>query len=114
MNDSKNDSKRDQDLDLLLSEYRKIQPDDLQMQKWKSAVRREAYGSRSTQKPVWLQLAAASVVGFVVGGLVIKMTGAEPSGQRFEAVAQIESTKSEGAENDKSGATIEYSFTKND
>lgn len=64
---------KDNELDLLLAEYRQVKPTDLQTAKWKSAVRAELR-PKVQAKPrgasPWLQLVAASVVGFIVGGLV--------------------------------------------
>lgn len=91
-----------EDLDLLLAEYRKAQPSAEQTQKWKSAVHREVLSgsvnpravdlaARRSSHKMWMQLAAASIVGFIVGGLMF--------GQFF-------------AENDPGNATFEYVLTK--
>ncbi len=93
---------KDKDLDLLLSEIRSQTPTDLQTQKWKNAVRNELRStSRKSNKILWLQLLAASVVGFCIGAAVFKNTKHEDS---FQNLAQF----------DMDNATIEYVLTKTD
>jgi hypothetical protein len=73
-------------LDLLLSEYRKLKPNELQIKKWKKAVVKEngarGFTSASGRAPAneslvglkfsnkWLSLVAASAIGFILGALV--------------------------------------------
>ena len=89
---------KDKDLDILLSEYRKEEPTDIQMQKWKQAVRREVKSSVPERKNTWNQLLVASLVGFIVGALVFKTNKTEDEFQTF-------------AKNDRESATIEYVYT---
>lgn len=89
---------KDKDLDILLSEYRKNQPTQLQVQKWKKAVQKERQ-PKPKYEFQWTQIIAASVVGFLVGAMVFYSTKNKDAFQNF---AQIE--------NDN--ATIEYVFTK--
>lgn len=90
---------KDKDLGILLSEYRKQEPTDLQMQKWKRAVRSELSSKKESKKTLWMQLAAASVVGFLIGAMVFKSSKQD---QMFQNVAQ----------NETDNATVEYVFTK--
>lgn len=90
---------KDKDLDILLAEYRNKQPSDVQMQKWKRAVRRElGVTTASPKKQIWMQLVAASIVGFLVGALVFKTTKTEDPFQKL-------------AQNDNDNATVEYVYT---
>ena len=64
---------RDEELDELLKSLHDEKPADLQMRKWKNAVRAEtSRGSAhsSMWKTQWMQLAAACLVGFLIGALV--------------------------------------------
>lgn len=90
---------KDKDLDLLLSELRSQAPTELQTHKWKNAVRGELRTNRKSKKILWLQLAAASVVGFLVGAVVFKSSKQEDS---FQNLAQF----------DGDNATVEYVLTK--
>lgn len=90
---------KDQDLDILLAEYRNQKPTDLQMQKWKQTVRQELRQRKAPRKQLWMQLVAASVVGFLIGALVFKSSKSEDPFQHL-------------AKNDSDNATIEYVFTK--
>lgn len=90
---------KDTDLDILLSEYRKEMPTDFQMKKWKRAVRSELNIKKVSMKTFWLQLVAASVVGFLIGAIVFKSSHQDRLFQNF-------------AQNDSDNATIEYVFTK--
>lgn len=90
---------KDKDLDLLLSEYRSQQTSDLQVQKWKRAVRRETNGRDRSKKRLWIQLAAASIVGFLVGAIAFKTSD---QSALFKDLAQ----------NNGDNATVEYVFTK--
>lgn len=90
---------KDQDLDILLGEYQNQKPTDLQMQKWKQIVRQELHLKKSPKKQLWVQLVAASIVGFIVGALVFKTSKSEDPFQHL-------------AKNDGDNATIEYVFTK--
>jgi hypothetical protein len=99
---------KDKDLDILLSEYRNKIPSDFQIQKWKTAVRSEL--SRDTQQAipneikrsrVWIQVIAASLVGFLVGAMVFSPKGHEGTTTRFP-------------QNESGDATIEYVYTKSD
>lgn len=78
------------DLDLLLAEYRNVKPTDLQTAKWKRAVRAELKPKRA--RTPWMQLAAASVVGFLVGGLVFSLGRMSATGgeENFRNVASNE------------------------
>lgn len=115
MNDKKNPN-ADLNLDILLAEYRKPMPSDLQMQKWKNAIRTDpksilanvgaVYDKTSksaaspgigSQKQIWLQLIAATVVGFIVGALFFK---------------NLPSDHSRPEQNYADDATIEYVVTK--
>lgn len=91
---------KDNDLDLLLSEYRSQKPSELQVQKWKSAVRREIASQKNSNKNLWMQLVAATLVGFIVGALAFKTSKQEDI--IFQNFAQ----------NDENNATLEYVFTK--
>lgn len=90
---------KDKDFDILLSEYRKQEPTDLQLQKWKRAIRSELSSKKETKKKLWMQLITASVIGFLIGAVVFKSAKQD---QVFQKVAQI----------DSENATIEYVFTK--
>jgi hypothetical protein len=90
---------KDKDLDLLLSEIRSQTPNELQMQKWKNAVRNELRTNKKPKRVFWMQLAAASVIGFLVGAVVFKNTKQEDS---FQNLAQF----------DGDNATVEYVLTK--
>ncbi len=90
---------KDKDLDVLLSEIRSQAPTDLQKQKWKNAVRNELLASRKPKRILWMQLVAASVIGFLVGAVVFKNKKQEAS---FQNLAQF----------DGDSATVEYVFTK--
>lgn len=90
---------KDKDLNLLLSEYRSQQTSDLQLQKWKRAVRRETNVRGRSKKRLWIQLAAASIVGFIVGAIAFKTSD---QSTLFQNLAQ----------NNGDNATVEYVFTK--
>ncbi len=90
----------DKNLDLILSELRSSAPTEFQMQKWKNAVHIELRKNKKTNRVFWLQLAAASIVGFFVGAVVFTISKPKDS---FQNLALIE------GEN----ATIEYVYTKN-
>jgi hypothetical protein len=89
---------KDKDLNILLSDYRKQEPTDLQVQKWKRAVRSEMSSKVESKKKLWMQLAAASVVGFLIGAVVFNSSKQD---QFFQNVAKI----------DTENATVEYVFT---
>lgn len=84
----------DRELDLLLAEYRKKRPTDLQMRKWKNAVRAELRKPPRVNK-TWVQLIAACAAGFVAGAMFFK--------------SDVEKTV---AEKSPGNATIEYVFVK--
>ena len=70
-----NKTRADLDLDILLAEYRNQRADDFQIQKWKAAVRaeQEALSAvRRPNRPIWHQLIAATLIGFIVGALVYR------------------------------------------
>ncbi len=99
---------KDHDLDILLAEYRTKKPTDFQMRKWKNAIRQEqkpgakheqTSKGQSNNQRIWLQLVAATILGFIVGALVFKTTPKENS---FQQMAETESDN----------ATIEYVLTK--
>ena len=87
------------DQDPILSVFRKKEPSDLQMQKWKRAVKREAgilKGSHASNgKKRVFEWIAASLVGFAMGGLLFS------SLQRESPLTRI-------AEYQQDDATIEY------
>lgn len=89
----------DKDLDILLAEYRIQNPTDLQLQKWKKAIRQDLRQKNTSKKQLWMQLAVASIFGFLIGALVFKTSKNEDPFQNF-------------ALNDSDNATIEYVFTK--
>lgn len=90
---------KDQDLDLLLAEYRSQRPSEIQIQKWKQTVRQERIVMAAPKKSVRLQLVAATVVGFIVGALVFKTNKTE---DLFQKAAEL----------DGGDATIEYVYIK--
>ncbi|WP_413289770.1 hypothetical protein [Bdellovibrio sp. HCB337] len=90
---------KDNDLDILLAEYRNKSATDLQVQKWKRAVRAELKTRIAPPKTVWVQLAAACLVGFVMGALLFRTEQLQHS---FEKIAQ----------KNNDDATIEYVFSK--
>lgn len=89
------------DLDILLAEFRGKQPGDLRARKWKNAVQAELKKSQPVKaNRAWLQLIAAMVVGFIIGGMYF----------------QNKNTESDLlAKNYSSGdATYDYSYTKSE
>lgn len=62
---------KDEELDRLLAEYRGSRPTGPQMARWKRAVRAElGPGEKGPSGMPWLRLVAASLIGFLIGGLV--------------------------------------------
>jgi len=94
--------KNDEDLylDQLLSSYREEPVSDLQIQKWKKAVRSQV-PHRQRRSWQWAQLVAAGLVGFIVGSLFF-----------HSRANQI--PVADGIQNDTENATIEYVVTKSD
>jgi hypothetical protein len=69
------------DLDILLAEFRQKNPGELRVQKWKKAVRAQVLSTAretanqaapAAKNRFWLQLIAAMVVGFIVGGVYFR------------------------------------------
>ncbi|MGZ3744596.1 MAG: hypothetical protein ACXWRA_12415 [Pseudobdellovibrionaceae bacterium] len=69
-------SHKDDELNELLKPFRKISPQDLQMQKWQAAVQSEVRAGRrmitSTKRKWALQLVAAIFIGVIMGALLTK------------------------------------------
>lgn len=86
---------RDQELDQLLGILQTVKPDDLQMQKWKISVKKEA--APRLQWKWAAQLVAAVFVGFIVGALFFKNPA--PAFQPVEIAANVSTD----------GATFEHS-----
>ena len=89
---------KDQDLDLWLSELRDHRPSDLQMQKWKRAVRLEnqrVRGDRVSRPRQAVRLAVACAVGILIGATLFR-TSPNPA-----AMSEI-------AQNDFDNATTEF------
>ena len=65
---------RDDELDKLLAPLKEQKPDDLQMQKWQNAIAAEAKKSFVTvaRNKYVAQIAAAVVIGFIMGALLWK------------------------------------------
>lgn len=86
----KNDG-RDNELDRLLKPLQAAAPNDLQMQRWKSAIQannRKSGNVYSTSRTKWvIQLIAAMFVGIVIGGMVFKSNNSAT--QQSPIVAQI-------------------------
>jgi hypothetical protein len=78
---------KDDELNELLKPLRGMSPDNLQMQKWQTAIQSEVGAGRTivtTTRTKWaFQLVAAMFVGFVMGAIVIKslspFTGQNPN-----------------------------------
>ncbi|MDZ4662061.1 MAG: hypothetical protein SGJ18_10645 [Pseudomonadota bacterium] len=72
----KNNDGRDNELDQLLKPLKSASPNDLQMQKWKSAVQmnnRKSGKVYATSRTKWaFQLVAAMFVGIVIGAVAFK------------------------------------------
>ena len=72
----KNNDGRDNELDQLLKPLKSASPNDLQMQKWKSAIQETNRKSRkvySTSRTKWaFQLVVAMFVGVVIGAVAFK------------------------------------------
>ena len=96
---------KDKDLEVLLSEYRNQEPTHLQVQKWKRTIRSELNSKKESKSKFWMQLVAASVVGFLIGVVVLKSANLN---QSFPNVGQSEVENENAEEN----ATVEYVFTK--
>lgn len=86
-----NNDDRDNDLDQLLKPLKAASPNDLQMQKWKSAVQdktKKREKNYSTSRTKWaFQLAAAMFVGVVIGAMAFKSN--QSSTQQPQSVVQI-------------------------
>ena len=69
-------SHKDDELNELLKPIQDLSPDDLQMQKWHSAVQREVRKGQmtitTTRGKLAFQLVAAMFVGVVMGAILIK------------------------------------------
>ena len=72
----KNNDGRNNELDQLLKPLKSTSPNDLQMQKWKSAIQannRKSGKVYSTSRTKWaFQLVAAMLVGVVIGAVAFK------------------------------------------
>jgi hypothetical protein len=91
---------KDQQLEALLSEMRKQQTTDLQIHKWKRAIRKELKPAKESYfsfKTI-SQIAVASIIGFLIGAAIFKNNSIQ---EQFDSVAK----------NDSENATIEYVYT---
>jgi len=86
-----NNDDRDNELDQLLKPLKSASPNDLQMQKWKSAVqtniRKRGRVYSTSQTKLAFQLAAAMFVGAVIGAMAFKSN--QSSTQQPQSVVQI-------------------------
>jgi F0F1-type ATP synthase assembly protein I len=86
-----NPNGRDNELDQLLKPLKAASPNDLQMQKWKSAVQantRKRERTYSASRTKWaFQLAAAMFVGVLIGAFAFKNN--KPTIQQSQSVVQI-------------------------
>lgn len=94
-------SKRDDELDFLLKPLRDAAPNSAQMQSWQRAVESEARVSvlKVTRSRMFLQMAAAMLVGAFIGAAVMKSLVREPVGAQLIA------------QNSFSSATFEHTHT---
>ena len=90
---------KDNHLNTLLAELRKQNPTDFQVNKWKRMVQREIHQQKDTKMHLWLRLAAASIIGFLLGALVFSRP-------------HVENPLEQLTQNSGEDATIEYVFTK--
>ena len=68
-----NNDGRDNELDQLLKPLKSSAPDDLQMKKWKSLIKKENKKAFVTTKMKWaFQLATAVAVGIFIGAVTFK------------------------------------------
>ncbi len=85
----KNNDDRDNELDQLLKPLKRSLPNELQMQKWKSAVQTSALKKiYSTSRTKWaFQLMAALFLGIIIGAFAFKNN--QSAVQRSHLLAQI-------------------------
>ena len=88
----------DNQLDQLLAEFRNKKPNDMQVHRWKKAVREELQSNVKKPQSIWLQLLVASLTGFIIGGVVF-------SYNPFDASTNLAQLENENA-------TFEYVYTK--
>ena len=91
----------------LLQELKNKSPNELQIHKWKSAVKSEltaGSNTKSTFQIKWYHLTAASIMGILIGGIAVLqfMRSQQPD------------YRPEPAQIDRGDATIEYAFYKSE
>ncbi len=91
---------KDSQFNTLLSKFRKKNPNDLQMQKWKRAVASSRPQRSVSPRHRWVELAVASIIGFVIGAAMFGWLKPRSSDLLV-------------AENQQNDATYEFVLTKN-
>jgi hypothetical protein len=102
---------RDNELDELLAPLRKQTPSDIQMSRWKSAVKRarssENVGNRNSSFLRYAQLIAAMIIGIVIGAFAV--------GSGFMSATKASDKIPTYSQNNSSAdATFERQYTKLD
>lgn len=94
-------SGRDDELEALLKPLRQLAPDASQRQRWQQAVQDSArpLSARAPRPRLVLQLVAATLLGVLLGGTLMKVLGNSES--EFAVIAN----------NSSGNATFEYSRT---
>jgi len=88
---------KDKDLENLLKPLKDLKPNDLQMQKWQRAVQAELPANTNIKTSIFtmkwaLQLAAASLIGFIVGALIFKNQPDQGSAPRIAQISLDDAT----------------------
>jgi len=89
-------------LEALLKPLKRIQPSDLELQRWTSVARKQQKAYLNLRRRVsrqWFQVAAAGVVGFFIGWAVFGTTFLHKTESK-DSLTEI-----------NNGATVEYVFT---